>query len=131
MTKVGVLHKNPRISRRFWRNLISLRSMFADFTSPSAKKKSKIQVSLQADFQSSVVKKGHICLCSLCLSSGLSCFSITHQMKGSQKGFAHVPTSNRPPPHNKAVYCVVLMVPSMSATTQSPLLQCLGHPSSY
>ena len=26
---------------------------------------------------------------------------------------------------------VVLMVPSMSATTQSPLLQCLGHPSSY
>ena len=26
---------------------------------------------------------------------------------------------------------VVLVVPSMSATTQSPLLQCLGHPSSY
>ena len=26
---------------------------------------------------------------------------------------------------------VVLMVPSMSPTTQSPLLQCLGHPSSY
>ena len=26
---------------------------------------------------------------------------------------------------------VVLMVPSMSATTQSPRLQCLGHPSSY
>ena len=26
---------------------------------------------------------------------------------------------------------VVLMVPSMRATSQSPLLQCLGHPSSY
>ena len=30
-----------------------------------------------------------------------------------------------------AVCIVVAMVPSMSATTQLPLLQCLGHPSNY
>ena len=32
MTKVGVLHENARISRRFWRKLISLRSILADYT---------------------------------------------------------------------------------------------------
>ena len=32
MTKVGVVHENARISRRFWRKLISLRSILADYT---------------------------------------------------------------------------------------------------
>ena len=32
MTKVGVLHKNARISRRFWRKLISLMSIWANNT---------------------------------------------------------------------------------------------------
>ena len=32
MTKVGVLHENARISRRFWRKLISLRSILTDYT---------------------------------------------------------------------------------------------------
>ena len=31
MTKVGILHENARISRRFWRKLISLRSILADY----------------------------------------------------------------------------------------------------
>ena len=31
MTKVGVLNENARISRRFWRKLISLRSILADY----------------------------------------------------------------------------------------------------
>ena len=31
MTKVGVLHENARISRRFWRKLISLRSILTDY----------------------------------------------------------------------------------------------------
>ena len=31
MTKVGVLDENARISRRFWRKLISLRSILIDY----------------------------------------------------------------------------------------------------
>ena len=31
MSKVGVLHENAPISRRFWRKLISLRSILADY----------------------------------------------------------------------------------------------------
>ena len=31
MTKVGVIHENARISRRFWRKLISLRSILTDY----------------------------------------------------------------------------------------------------
>ena len=32
MTKVGVLHENAQISRRFWRKLISLMSISANYT---------------------------------------------------------------------------------------------------
>ena len=32
MTKVGVLHENARISRRFWRELISLMSIWTNYT---------------------------------------------------------------------------------------------------
>ena len=34
MTKVGVLHENARISRRFWRKLISLMSIWANYSTP-------------------------------------------------------------------------------------------------
>ena len=35
MTKVGVLHENERISRRFWRKLIRLMSIWANYTVPN------------------------------------------------------------------------------------------------
>ena len=31
MTKVGVLHENARLSRRFWRKLISLMSIWTNY----------------------------------------------------------------------------------------------------